>query len=72
MRDGRVLTQMASIPDPSSVAQVEATKRRVLQAVVKIKLAREVAGRTREAIRQSRGLLQRVERILQAPGQRDT
>jgi hypothetical protein len=72
MRDGRVLTQMASNPDPSSVAQVEARKRRVLQAAVTVKLTREIAERTREAIRQSRGLLQRVERMLQALDPRGT
>jgi hypothetical protein len=63
---------MASNADPSSVAQVEAMKRRVRQTAVTVKLTREIAEQSREAIRQSRGLLQRVERMLQAPGPRGT
>jgi hypothetical protein len=35
-------------------------------------LAREIAERTREALRQPRDVLQRVERILQALGPRGT
>jgi hypothetical protein len=63
---------MVSNPDPSIVAQVEATNRRVRQAAVKDKWAREIAEQTREAIRQSRVLLQRVERMVQALGPQGT
>jgi hypothetical protein len=65
-------TQMASKPNPSGVAEIEATKRHGWQAAVKVQLTREIAERTREAIRQSRGLLQRVERILQTLRPRGT
>jgi hypothetical protein len=57
---------MPSNPDQSGTAEDEGTKRHVWPAAVKVQLTREIAERTREAIRRSQGMLQRVERILQA------
>jgi hypothetical protein len=59
---------MASNP----TSEVEKTKRLVQQAAVRVQVGRKLAEQTWEAIRRSRDLLQRTERVLQALGSRRT